>query len=222
MKKIFLMSAAVLGSLLFSVSGSAQAQSTYQQTIDRNLLLSQIQEVKRQIIILQIQLIQIRIAELQRQLEQLNTNSARAFIDILYPNGGEKLENQHCYNILWESSGIDRVSIGLDAGSNGTIVADNVRAADGRYNWCAGNVEGDDYRIRIFDPTRQNIGDISSASFSIFDNADGKHCSDGTVFGKCSTDKPKLCIDEEVDLADACHSCGCPSGSYCGSDSKCH
>jgi len=187
--------------------------------ISREELIAQIQIVQRQILILQIQLIQIRIADLQRQLEQMTANS-RAFLDIIYPNGGEKLENHHCYNITWESRGIGRVSLGLDTPNGETVFASGVPASDGRYNWCAGGISGDDYWIRIFDPAT-SISDRSSRSFMVFDNSAGNRCSDGTIIGKCSTDKPKLCVDDELDLVDACHSCGCPSGQICGSNSKC-
>jgi|GEM_PF-1082582 len=53
-------------------------------------------------------------------------------------------------------------------------------------------------------------------------NQSSGKCRDGTIIGKCSATKPKLCVDTEIDLADACHSCGCPSGKTCGNDSKCH
>lgn len=46
-------------------------------------------------------------------------------------------------------------------------------------------------------------------------------CSDGTPVGQCSKTKPKLCFDSEIDLVDACHSCGCPAGLTCNSESQC-
>ena len=205
--------------IFFAAAGPGAAQYENQAA-----LLVQIEEVKRQILILQIQLIQMRIADLQRQLDQINGdgNVSNAYIDIIYPNGGEKLENRRDYYIRWESRGIERVTIELEAPGSETIIASNVDASAGRYYWYAGDVVGSEYRVHIFDPNRPGAGDVSSGKFLVFDNNGGNHCSDGTAIGKCSTDKPKLCFDDELDLVDACHSCGCPSGLTCDSNSKCH
>lgn len=206
--------------LFFGAAGSSAAQ--YQNQAE---LPVQIAEVKRQILLLQIQLIQMRIADLQQQLAQLNANTvnnANRYIDIIYPNGGEKLENRHSYYIRWDSRGVDRVTIELETPGNGTIIASNVSASAGRYYWNAGDISGSEYRIHIYDPNNPSVGDISSVKFMVFDNSANNRCSDGTLVGKCSVDQPKLCVDTEIDLTDACHSCGCFSGSNCGSDSKCH
>ena len=195
---------------------------THNVSADSNMdLIFQIQQVKQQIIILQIQLIQMRIADLQEQLRQITSGSANAFIDILYPNGGEKLENGKSYYIRWESKGVKNLNIELVTPENGTTIARNVTAADGRYSWYTDNISGNDYRIKIFDSSNSSVSDTSNAKFLVFDNSDGNRCSDGTIIGKCSTEKPKLCFDEELDLVDACHSCGCPSGLHCASNSKC-
>jgi hypothetical protein len=68
-------------------------------------------------------------------------------------------------------------------------------------------------------PTVQTVG------FGATPTADRKplanQCSDGTPVGVCSKTKPKLCFDSEVDLVDACHSCGCPEGLTCNDESQC-
>ena len=53
--------------------------------------------------------------------------------------------------------------------------------------------------------------------------ADGKcsgtkiiRCEDGTVYNRCSADKPKYCIEGE--LVDKCRFCGCPDGEDCEGD----
>jgi hypothetical protein len=211
MKTKIILSGLLAAMIFFFAANSAAAVSSADVFVQAQL-------IQRQILLLRIQLIQVRISQLQQQLAQLNAGS---YVDIIYPNGGEKLENRHCYYIRWESKGVDKVSIGLVSSLNETVLASNVAAADGRYNWCTGNISGSNYRIRIYDPSKTNISDKSSDKFLVFDNSNGNYCSDGTAMGECSTEKPKLCFDEDMDLIDACHSCGCPSVQTCGSNSKC-
>ena len=189
---------------------------------DSNFDLSvRIQSLERQILLLRIQLIQQRIAQLQEELSRINSSSAKANVDLIYPSGGEHLANRNSYYIRWGSSGVEKITIELITPENGKTIASNVSAADGRYYWNPGNISGDKYRIRIFDSSNPSISSRSNGDFSIFDGTLANRCEDGTMIGKCSTDKPKLCFGEEIGLVDACRSCGCPSGFHCDSDSKC-
>jgi len=43
-------------------------------------------------------------------------------------------------------------------------------------------------------------------------------CADGTLYGRCSTNKPKYC--EEGNLINRCSICGCFSGQYCDESSR--
>ncbi|MCU0652692.1 MAG: hypothetical protein MUD10_00335 [Candidatus Pacebacteria bacterium] len=211
-KTIVVLSLAFALCLAGMVPGNARA-SEYQMT-------AQIQSLQRQILLLRIQLIQQRIADLQRQLDEINSKSKK-FIDVIYPNGGETLENNKDYYITWESRGIDKVAIKLERANSESTIAAGVSASDGRYRWDAGSRTGGDYRVKIYDSSDPGVSDQSGGNFTLFDNSKGDKCSDGTVFGKCSATKPKLCFDDELDLVDACHSCGCPSGETCRSDSTC-
>jgi hypothetical protein len=47
-----------------------------------------------------------------------------------------------------------------------------------------------------------------------------KKCSDNTVYGKCSTTKPKFCNSKGV-LQNKCGTCECPSGQTCEDDGTC-
>lgn len=185
-------------------------------------LLAQIHSIQQQILLLKIELVKVQIADLQAQLDEINRREANAFIDVIYPNGGEKLQNRKSYYVRWESQGIDRVSIALESPENSTIIASNIDADEGRYYWYAEDFAGSDYRIKIFGYDRPEVSGCSADDFLLFDNSGGERCSDGTLMGKCSDDKPLLCFDAELDLVPACHSCGCPSGYYCGDDSQCH
>ncbi len=185
----------------------------------RQELLAQVEEVKRQILVLQIQLIQAKIYDLQIQLAQLP--SSPAFIDVIWPAGGENLENRHRYRILWEARGVEKVSIELKTPGSMRIIAENVSADGGNWYWDVGGIAGNDYRIRVFDASNPKIAGETAKTFAIFDNSLKNKCADGTVAGQCSADKPKLCFDTEIGLIDACKSCGCPSGQSCGADSKC-
>lgn len=215
-----------VGVFAFGFIGSLP-QSARAQTADRALLLAQVEAVKRQILLLQIQLIQMRIFALQEQLALLNlgkksvTDAQSSFIDLIYPVGGEKLENRRGYYILWEARGVDKVSIELQTSESARIIAENIPANEGRWYWNTGSIAGDSYRLRVFDATNPEIAGRMSKTFLVFDNSLKNKCADGTVAGRCSSDKPKLCFDVEIGLIDACKSCGCPAGMFCAADSKC-
>ena len=53
---------------------------------------------------------------------------------------------------------------------------------------------------------------FSSSGFFVknFTGNSNNHCSDGTLYGKCSTNKPYLCYEGE--LVESAYSCGCPNG----------
>jgi len=198
------------------------AQPARAQTADRAALLAQIEAVKRQILILQIQLIEMRIYDLQVQLGQLPpAPSPAVFIDVLWPAGDEKLENRRGYYILWEAQGVDKVSVELKTPESARVIAQNIPAAEGRWYWNTGSIAGDSYRIRVFDAANSQISGETAKTFLVFDNSLKNKCVDGTIAGQCSTEKPKLCFDVEIGLVDACKSCGCPAGKFCGADSKC-
>lgn len=176
--------------------------------VDQAQLWAQINALKRQILLLQIELVKTQIADLQRQLEQL---LASAFIDVIYPAGGESLVNGKNYYIRWESKGVDKVAIELVAPDNGTIIADSVTASNGSYYWLAENVSGSNFRIKIFDRSRPEIY-ARSGIFAIKSRYDV--CSDGTWRGQCSTTLPKYCTSNGA-LVDKCSQCGCPSWQIC-------
>ena len=44
-------------------------------------------------------------------------------------------------------------------------------------------------------------------------------CSDGTLYGQCSTNKPKYC--DNGNLISKCATCGCPSGQQCQTSGSC-
>lgn len=46
-----------------------------------------------------------------------------------------------------------------------------------------------------------------------------KKCDDDTIYGQCSTNKPKYC--DNGNLIDKCSVCGCPSGQQCQADGSC-
>lgn len=241
---------------------------TAHAAMPQNELLAQIGAVKKQILILQIQLIQIQIAGLQNQLAKIGKTAK--FVSLLSPNGGEKIYNDRIFKICWEASGVEKISLALARSETSHIIAENIPAAPGCYDWEVDDVSGKNFKIKIFDAVDQKTQSSSAANFSIFARNDvcddgtwrgecsedlpqycsyggdlaekcskcgcpsGKFCyndgtcryknscSDGTTVGHCSDDQPKFCLDMDLDLIDACNSCGCPAGDWCGSDSKCH
>jgi MYXO-CTERM domain-containing protein len=50
-------------------------------------------------------------------------------------------------------------------------------------------------------------------------NTNPTPCSDGTLAGQCSAEKPAQCVGGK--LVDACQGCGCPAGARCQADGTC-
>ena len=152
---------------------------TAHAAMPQNELLAQIGAVKKQILILQIQLIQIQIAGLQNQLAKIGKTAK--FVSLLSPNGGEKIYNDRIFKICWEASGVEKISLALARSETSHIIAENIPAAPGCYDWEVDDVSGKNFKIKIFDAVDQKTQSSSAANFSIFARNDV--CDDGTWRG---------------------------------------
>jgi hypothetical protein len=210
-KKIFVTGILVAALFLPDLGGRVLAQE-----VDREAILAQIRAVERQILLLNIELIKVQIADLQSQLGM----AKNFYIDVLFPVGGENLENRKTYSIRWDYKNADKIDIELEYQGNITKIAGSVPAADKKYDWYIGSIAGNDYRIKIKDFSRPEVFG-KSAEFSIFDNSKHNKCSDGTLMGECSKTKPQFCLDADLGLINSCKTCGCPSGKSCASNGFC-
>lgn len=68
-----------------------------------------------------------------------------------------------------------------------------------------------------------NYNDATSASGACTYSCAVCLCSDGTLYGKCSSNKPKYCDPRTGTLIDDCVRCGCPTGYECDNTTgKCY
>lgn len=92
-------------------------------------------------------------------------------IQVLAPNGSEKLEIGKSSEISWKAKGLNKVGIVLFHGTEAQWLAKDLKASSGKYNWeiLPGQTYGSDYWIAVFEYPWQkgNKIDYSDNSFSI-------------------------------------------------------
>jgi len=134
--------------------------------------------------------------------------------------------------------GKDGHGILLSTGANGNVVRDNtlmtingmgicVHEANENefyHNVVCRNARGDVVVESGVDKTGGNNTCDSTTNYKDNTEGDGEACtyscsvclcSDGTLYGKCSSNKPKYCDAGTGTLIDACLKCGCPPGYVC-------
>ena len=139
-------------------------------------------------------------------------------IAVLSPNGGEMLIKDNPCEIEWISTNITSVTISLHKGSNSNLVrtiSSNFPAFSGQCTWTVpvDIAVSSDYKIMVMNNVSPHEIDMSDDYFSV---RDPETCTDGTIYGQCSTTKPLYC-DNGI-LVDKASLCGCPSGFTIYSD----
>ena len=95
-------------------------------------------------------------------------------------------------------------------------------------NYCSGNSVVRDYRdgycaanvcvSSATQPVQQQCNNANQACEN--GNCNTIVCSDGTLRNQCSSTRPLFC-DNNLNLANNCNACGCPSGQNCQSNGQC-
>ena len=95
-------------------------------------------------------------------------------------------------------------------------------------NYCSGNNVVRDYRdgycaanvcvSSATQPVQQQCNNANQACEN--GNCNTIVCSDGTLRNQCSSTRPLFC-DNNLNLANNCNACGCPSGQNCQSNGQC-
>jgi len=95
-------------------------------------------------------------------------------IEIVFPNGGEKLVAGKTYPITWKSQNVGKIGIVLIKGDNSndiSWIAKDISASDKKYNWniFVWQAPADNYKISIFEyPWKEkNVVDYSEKDFAI-------------------------------------------------------
>jgi len=90
-------------------------------------------------------------------------------LDLISPNGNETYILSTMEQITWKSVGVSKVNI-YYSNNNGTTwneIVKNYPSASGFYNWNIPAVTGNQFKIRVLDPTKTNFLDISDNTFNI-------------------------------------------------------
>jgi ligand-binding sensor domain-containing protein/flagellar hook assembly protein FlgD len=93
------------------------------------------------------------------------------YLNLLYPNGGEKWDFTHTYRIVWESQNVVLITIEitsdyLTAPQEWNVIATNVDAATGFYDYKP-DIVSEKSLIKISNSNNSNIYDMSDSTFSI-------------------------------------------------------
>lgn len=94
-----------------------------------------------------------------------------AFIDLIYPNGGEQLASSINADITWNSQSINQVIIeySVNNGMSWIPIASGIQASLGVYHWNVPNLYGNAFKIRIRDENDISLFDQTAGLFSIID-----------------------------------------------------
>ena len=101
--------------------------------------------------------------------QQCQANFSSKTIKLLSPNGGETFYWGEVYDIIWESSGVEKINISLqfeDSGGMGII--QNIPASSGKFSWNVDIKASTKHKIIISDANDGNIVDKSDNYFNIF------------------------------------------------------
>lgn len=94
-----------------------------------------------------------------------------AFVDLIFPNGGEQLATELSTIITWNSQSINSLIIeySINNGISWQTIANNVDASLGQYNWITPNIVSNSVKIRIRDINNVAMFDQSAVYFSIIE-----------------------------------------------------
>jgi hypothetical protein len=90
---------------------------------------------------------------------------------VLLPNGGEQLKINSSYKIFWSPGSCSKVQLDYsnDGGSSWHLIASNLDASEGNYEWVIPSSLSENCLIKISDQSNSNSSDISNEPFSIIE-----------------------------------------------------
>ena len=99
----------------------------------------------------------------------VSKSNSPVYIKVLYPNGGEILRAGLITEILWESSKVDRMDIGLSTNNGGTwsFITSDCSAEFGSFRFNVPFRLSNNCRIMIVDRTNLAMNDLSDSVFVI-------------------------------------------------------
>ena len=94
-------------------------------------------------------------------------------VNIVYPNGGERIGSNTPQDIKWASKDISniRIEYSSDNGKNWNIISASFPAFVGNYEWLTPNLNSSNVIIRVYDIANNSFGDSSNYPFSIGDTS---------------------------------------------------
>jgi len=101
------------------------------------------------------------------------SSSVSNYVVVLQPNGGETLLGNSNTTIKWASGGVTtlKAEYTLNNGTDWVLIADDVAASEGEYEWLLPNTNSEEVKVKLTDVSNSLITDESDAVFSINLNA---------------------------------------------------
>lgn len=97
------------------------------------------------------------------------TISPAPSINVITPNGGEKVTAGIVTSIEWGSASVNNVKIEYthDGGTNWLPITSSVSASVGSYNWLVPNTPSANCKVKISDASNSSLNDLSDSFFEI-------------------------------------------------------
>ncbi len=98
-------------------------------------------------------------------------SNIKGIVNIVYPNGGERITKSAKINLIWTSSEIDYLKLyySLDAGKNWILADTNLVANLGSYSWKLPNTVSGNVLTKLVYSSDTSVLDYSNNTFSIVD-----------------------------------------------------
>ncbi len=102
---------------------------------------------------------------------QCTHESVAPILTLLHPNGGEALQPRTKVNMEWEAKNVESILIefSINAGANWTIIAENVPASLGLYEWEVPRRNSGQCLVRLTDERNAAVQAQSAAFFSVYE-----------------------------------------------------
>ncbi len=103
-------------------------------------------------------------------ITSVNNKFIISSLNVLSPNGGENWQSNTQSIITWQSSFVNNVNLyySLNQGNTYTLIANNVQASLGTYNWVIpANISSTNCLIKVVDANNNLIADSSDNNFTI-------------------------------------------------------
>ena len=98
-------------------------------------------------------------------------SNIKGIVNIVYPNGGERIPKSARINLKWTSSEIDYLKLfySLDGGTNWQLADSNIVGNLGSYSWKLPNITSNSVLTKLVYASDSSVSDFSNGTFTLVD-----------------------------------------------------